>query len=106
MKCIDFYQSYSPVAHADSFRINKAITDMHRLTARMLDVSNAFQNGDVYIHERSCVIPPLHYLYWFEKNHPNVTINRDDGPFYIQCMNQIQRKNLLNDNGIDSFMQW
>ena len=26
---IDFDQSYSPVSHADSFRINIAIVDMH-----------------------------------------------------------------------------
>ena len=44
IKGIGFDQSYSPVDHADSFRINIAIVDMHRLAARILDVSNAFQN--------------------------------------------------------------
>ena len=44
IKGIDFDQSYSPVAHAYSFRINISIESMHRLTAIILDVSNAFQN--------------------------------------------------------------
>ena len=44
IKGIYFYQSYIPMAHADSFRINIAIVDRHRLTASILDVSNAFQN--------------------------------------------------------------
>ena len=26
-----------------------------------------------------------------ERSYPNVTLNRDDGPFCIQCMNGIQR---------------
>ena len=51
IKGIGFYPSYSPVAHADSFRINIAIASMHRLTARILDVSNEFQNTNVPIHE-------------------------------------------------------
>ena len=41
IKGIYFDQSYSPVAHADSFRINIAIAYMHGLTAIILDVSNA-----------------------------------------------------------------
>ena len=59
---------------------------MHRLTARILDVGNAFQNTNVLIHERVCVIPPTYYLDWFESSFPNVTLNQDDGPFCIQCM--------------------
>ena len=35
IKGIGFYKSYSPVAHADSFRINIDILYMHRLTARI-----------------------------------------------------------------------
>ena len=62
IKGIDFDQSYSPVAHADSFKINIAIASMHRLTVRILDVSNAFQNKNVPIHERVCVSPPPYYL--------------------------------------------
>ena len=78
------------MAHADSFRINIAIAYMHRLTARILDVINAFQNTNVPIHERVCVSPPPYYLDWFERSYPNVPLNRDDGPFCRQCMNGIQ----------------
>ena len=63
---------------------------MHRLTSRILDVSNELQNTNVPIHERVCVSTPLHYLNWFEISYPNVPLNRDDGPFCIQCMNEIQ----------------
>ena len=63
---------------------------MHILTARILDVSNAFQNKHFPIHERLCVIPPPYYLYWFEKYYPNVPLNQDYGPFCLQCMSGIQ----------------
>ena len=63
---------------------------MHRLTARILDVSNAFQNTNVPIHERVCFSPPPYYLDWFEISYPNIPLNRDDGPFFLQCMNGIQ----------------
>ena len=59
---------------------------MHRLTAVVLDVSNAFQNTNVLIHDRDCVIPPPYYLDRFERSYPNVPLNRDDGPFCLQCM--------------------
>ena len=39
-----FNNSYGPVAHSDSFIINIAIVDMHRLTATIFYVSNTFQN--------------------------------------------------------------
>ena len=39
-----------------------------------------------------CVIPPPYYLEWFERSYPNVPLNRDYGPFCIQCMNVIQGK--------------
>ena len=42
IKDIYFYYSYIPVAHADSFRINISIASIHRLTSRILDVSNVF----------------------------------------------------------------
>ena len=74
------------MAHADLVRIIIAIADMHRLTARTLDVSNAFQNTNIPIHERFCVSTPSYYLDWFERSYLNVTLNRDDGPFCIQCM--------------------
>ena len=72
---IDFDQSYSPVEHADSFRINISIADMHRLTSRILDVSNEFRNKNVTIHERVCISQPPYYLDWFEISYPNVPIN-------------------------------
>ena len=49
--------------------------DMHRLNDRILDVSNAFQNKNVPIHERVCVSPPHYYLDWFEISYPNVPLN-------------------------------
>ena len=105
IKGIDFDQSYSPVAHAESFRINIAMASMHRLTAKILYVSNAFQNKNVLIHERVCVSPPPYYLDWFERSYLNVPLNRYDEPFFLQCMNVIQGKIQLEDNGIDSLIQ-
>ena len=78
------------MAHAESFRINIAIADMHILTGMILDVSNAFQNTNVPINERVCVIPPPYYINWFERSYPNVTLNLDDGTCYPRCMNVIQ----------------
>ena len=66
--------------------------DMHRLTASISDVSNSFQNTNFTIDERVCVSPLPYYLDWFERYHPNVTLNRFDGPFFLQCMNGIQGK--------------
>ena len=63
---------------------------MHRLTDRILDVSNKFQNTYVPIHEGVCVSSPPYFIEWFERSYPNVSLNRDDGPFCIQCMNGIQ----------------
>ena len=63
---------------------------MHRLAASILDVSNAFQNTNVPIHERVCVSRPPYYLDWFKRSYPNVPLNRDGGPFCINCMNIIQ----------------
>ena len=65
---------------------------MHIINARILDVSNAFQNTNVPMHERVCVSPPPYYLEWFERSYSNVPLNRDDGPFCLQCMNGIQVK--------------
>ena len=44
IQCINFDQSYSPVAYYYPLRINVSIMDMHRLTSRVLDVSHSFQN--------------------------------------------------------------
>ena len=81
------------MSNADSFRIKIAIASMHRLTARILDVSNAFQNTNVPIHEWFCVSPPPYYLDWFERSYPTVPLNRHDGPFCLQCINGIQVTN-------------
>ena len=72
------------MAHDGLFRINIAITYMHRLTSSILDVSNAFHNTNVPIHEISCVGPPPYNLDWFEISYPNVPLNRYDGPFFLQ----------------------
>ena len=42
IKVIDTDQAYSPVAHAESFKINIAIASFHIFNDRILDVSNAF----------------------------------------------------------------
>ena len=49
---VDFYQSCSPVGHADSFRINISMADMHRLNASILDVSNEFHNKHFPINKK------------------------------------------------------
>ena len=72
------------MAHADSFRITVDIVAMHTLTARILDVSNEFQNTNFPLHT------PPYNLYWFERSYPNVPLNQNDVPFCPQCMNGIQ----------------
>ena len=67
---------------------------MHRITARIFNVSNEFQNKNVPIHKRFCFSPPPYYLDWFERYYLNINLNRDDGPFYLQCINGIQGKKL------------
>ena len=78
------------MAHSDSFIINIAIANIHRLTASILDVSNAFQKTKFPIHEIVCVSPPPYYLDWFEISYPNVPLNLDDSTFFIQCMDVIK----------------
>ena len=63
---------------------------MHRLTDRILDVSNAFQNTNVTIHERFCVSLSPYYLDWFEISYTNVSLNRYDVQLFLHCMNGIQ----------------
>ena len=91
---IDFDWYYSLVEHDDSFRINIYITDMHRITDRILDGSDATQNINFPINERVCVSPPPYYLDWLKKYYPNVPLNRYDGTFYLQLMNVIQGKKI------------
>ena len=75
---------------------------MHRLTARILDESNAFQNTNNPFHKFDGVISPPYYLDRFEKSYPNVPLNQDEGPFCLQCMNGIQGVNQTDENRIDS----
>ena len=63
---VGFDQSHSPVAHADYSIINISSAALHRLAARILDISNYFHNANVPIHERVCVGPPPYYLDRFE----------------------------------------
>ena len=90
LKVLILFNHTDLVAHTDSFRINISIAAMHRLTPRILYLSHAFQNTNVPIYVRVCVIPQPYYLDWFEMSHRNVPLNRDDGPFFIQSMNVIQ----------------
>ena len=90
IQSIYFDQSYSPVRDSDFFRINISIAAMHRLTASILDVSNAFHNTNFTIHERACVNTSPYYLDWFEKSHPSVPLNWYEGPFFLQLINGIQ----------------
>ena len=62
---------------------------MHRHTANILDVINAFQNKNVPIYERVCVSPPLYYIDWIEISYPNVTLNGEEGQLCLQQMNRI-----------------
>ena len=32
-------------------------------------------------------------MYWFKNYYPNVPLNLDDDPFFLQCMNEIQGTN-------------
>ena len=42
------------------------------------------------IHEIVFFGPTPYYLDWFGKSYPSVPLNRDDGPFFLQCVNEIQ----------------
>ena len=63
---------------------------MHRLTARILDVSNEFHNTTVPTNQRFCVSKIIYYLHWFESYFSNVPLNQDYGQFIFQYMNVIQ----------------
>ena len=89
---VDFDQSYSLMGHADYFIINIDIADIHRFITMILDFIHYFQNKNVPNHERFCVIPPTYYLDWFEKYHPNVSLDQDDSTFFLQCINGTHEK--------------
>ena len=59
---IEFDKYYSTVSHDGSLRINIDIASMHRITTRILNVSNDLQNNAFKINERVCVSPPPNYL--------------------------------------------
>ena len=63
---------------------------MYRLTSRILDVSNVFQNKCFPIHESVCVSSPSYYLDCSEKSYPNVPLNRYGSTFCLQQINDIQ----------------
>ena len=63
---------------------------MHRLTVRILDISNLFQNTNVTIHEIVCVSPPTYYLEWFEIFTPMFLSIEMMVYFFSQFMNGIQ----------------
>ena len=52
---------------------------MNRLTARVLDVSNVFQNKNITINERVYVSPPPCYMDQIEISYPNFPLNGYDG---------------------------
>ena len=106
IQVIDFDQSYSLVAHTYSFRANIYIKDIHRLTDRILDVSNAFQNANFPIHERVCFIPPPYYMDWFKNLTPMLLSIEIMLHFSSMYEWNTEKKTHPNSNGIDSFMQW
>ena len=82
MQVINFDQSYSPVAHTNSFNINIAVLSMHILTVIILDVINAFHNPIFSILQIVCAIIPPYYLDCFETSYPNVPLDWDNGKFF------------------------
>ena len=50
-----------------------------RITARIFDVINAFQNTNVPTDEIVCVSPPPYYIDWYKIYFPNVPLNQDNG---------------------------
>ena len=63
---------------------------MHKLTARILDVSNAFKNTNFLFMKQFVSVHLPIILNGLEISYPNVPLNRDDDPFCLQCMNGIQ----------------
>ena len=71
------------MTHTNSFIINIYIADMHRLTYRILDISNEFHDKNVPIHERFCVSIPTYDLDWFDISYLNVPLNEYEGTFFL-----------------------
>ena len=72
---IDIIQSYSPVSHYDYLRINITITYILRITARIWNVSNDFQNKHSPINEILCVSIPPYNMNYFEQYLPYFLLN-------------------------------
>ena len=67
IQVVDINQYYIPVAHDDHLRINITITDIHRLTARIWDVSNNLHNKHFPVNEIVCVSIPPYNMEYFEQ---------------------------------------
>ena len=66
--------------------------DYYRLTNKILDVSNAFQNKMFSVYERVFVSPRTYYLDYFEIYYLNGPLNWYGDPFCFKWMNLIQVK--------------
>ena len=62
IKGIDFDQSYISLEHSDYFRTIIAISDMHRLTGNILDVSNTLNNKMLSLMKESLSVH--HPIIW------------------------------------------
>ena len=70
IQVVDINHFYSPVANDEYLRINITITNIYRLTARIWDVSNDFQNKHFCINEKVCFSLPPYNMDWFEQYYP------------------------------------
>ena len=86
------------MVHAESYRINISIADIHILATKILDVGNSFHNKNSPIHKIVGFSSPPYYLEWFERSYPNGTLNRYEGPFPPQYKNVNQVKNHPDNN--------
>ena len=59
---------------------------MNRLASIIMDVSNAFNNTNVPIHEIFCASQTTCNLDQFEESYPNVPLNLDDGLFFSNIL--------------------
>ena len=64
IKGVEFNQSYSSVAYADSFRINIAISAKNRITARILDGSKYSHQKYNELKSLSQSTTPLSGVFW------------------------------------------
>ena len=72
---VDYEQSYSPVAKADSIRYCMAVAAEYGMSGYLLDVVNAFQSR--FEHDplkRQYLTCPPGYIDWFRREYPNVPI--------------------------------